>query len=139
MKTFFKSIRLHLFFIVLTQVLYTLIYIFKRDVLESYWVFLYNGICLFIYLAAGWVTMYETGKRLWTAFAGLVVFYVGYIAYCIGVLVVAPLIYHFSLEASLPSLPRVLEYSVYYALIATALSFIGGHICHQKQRFDKKQ
>lgn len=138
MKTFLHPIRLHLLFIVLTQILYTLVYIFNRDALDTYWIFFYNGICLFIYLAAGWIMMHETGKRLWTLPAGLVVFYVGYLVYMFGVLIVAPLVYHLPWNTWMDALPRLLKYSVYYALIAVALSFIGGHLCHQKRRFEKK-
>lgn len=134
-----SSLRVHLVFIVLTQILYTLVYLFKPAVLDSYWIFFYTGICIFIYLAAGWVVMYEIGKRLAAAWAGLLVFLVGYLTQIIGVFLIAPWIHHMPLKSVIPTLLKFIHYGVYYALIAVALAVIGAHICGQYLRHKKEK
>lgn len=138
MKAFFYTLRLHFLFIVLTQVLYGLIYIFRPEVLDTWWEFIYSGICLFIYLASGWMIMHELGKRRWTLLAGPVVFLVGYLVNGLTIFIISPWVHHLPISATVVALPRFLQFSVYYILIALALSFIGGRLCRQKQRFQAK-
>jgi hypothetical protein len=138
MKSFFYTLRLHFLFIVLTQILYSLIYLFRPEVLDSWWEFLYSGICLFIYLAAGWIIMHELGKRWWTLLAGPAVFIAGYVVNGLTIFIIGPLTHHLPISAATVALPKFLQFSVYYILIALALSFVGGHLCRQKQRFKVK-
>lgn len=132
-----SSLRLHLVFIVLTQILYTVVDLFRPEVLDTYWLFFYTGICIFIYLAAGWVVMHEIGKRVDAALAGLLVFLVGYLTQIIGLFLIAPWLHDMPLKSVWPTLLKFVHYGLYYALIAVALAVVGAHICGQYQRHQR--
>ncbi|MFN7096122.1 MAG: hypothetical protein ACK4PR_00970 [Gammaproteobacteria bacterium] len=134
-----SSLRLHLIFIVLTQILYTLVDLFRPDTLDSYWIFFYTGICIFIYLAAGWVVMYEIGKRLTAAIAGLLVFIVGYLTQLIGLFLFIPWVHGKAMPNIGSALLKFIHYGLYYALIAMALAVVGAHICNQYKRHQKEK
>ena len=132
-----STLRLHLLFIVLLNIMYTVVDIFRPQQLDSDWFFLFMGVCIFIYLAAGWVVMHELGKRRLAIFAGLIVFLAGYITQIIGLFIVLPLIKDYSWGSTFSALLKFIHYGVYYALIALLLALIGTHLCSQYQRYKK--
>ncbi|MBY0544513.1 MAG: hypothetical protein K2Q14_03070 [Gammaproteobacteria bacterium] len=132
-----STLRMHLLFIVLLNVMYIMVDIFRPQQLDSDWFFLYMAVCIFIYLAAGWVVMHEIGKRRLAVLAGLIVFLAGYIIQIMGLFVVLPLIKNYSWSSTLTALLKFIHYGVYYALIALMLALIGTHLCSQYQRHKK--
>lgn len=132
-----STLRVHLLFIILLNIIYVMVDIFRPQQLDSDWFLLYMAVCIFIYLAAGWVVMHELGKRRLAALAGIIVFLAGYIIQLIGLFIVIPLIKEYSWSSTFTALLKFVHYGVYYALIALMLGFIGTHLCSQYQRHKK--
>ncbi|NNM58339.1 MAG: hypothetical protein HKM04_00785 [Legionellales bacterium] len=134
MRNLIHALRLHLLFIVLINIMYVLVYLFRPQQLDSYWFYLYMAVCIFIYLATGWVVMHEFNKRRLALLGGLLVFLVGYLIQLIGIFASLVLLTSIKLNTAVSILLKLLTYGVYYALIAIALAFIGAHICNQYRR-----
>lgn len=132
------SLRLHFLFIILINILYVSVYLFRPLQLDSYWFFLYMAVCIFIYIATGWMAMHEHNKRRLALLAGLLVFLAGYIVQLTGVFIGLIFIHSISFSMATSILFKTMKYGVYYGLIAITLSYIGAHICNQYQRHLKQ-
>lgn len=139
MKKFFASIQLHLFFITLTQILYATIYLLRPEVLGSYWLYFYNGICIFIYLATGWIVSYELRNNWLAIVGGFLVFLVGFLVQLIGVFYIVPYLNPQRAFINNTMVLKFMHYELYYAGIAIVLAIIGARLCTQYRRHQDKK